>query len=92
MSALMIVGMAVGCSTTHEQSATNEKSQKLTSEVNEAKAEFVRQDSNLDSVLARASGYAIFPSVGKGAVGVGGAMGKASSFKGPGSILWARLN
>ena len=84
MSALMIVGMAVGCSTTHEQSATNEKSQKLTSEVNEAKAEFVRQDSNLDSVLARASGYAIFPSVGKGAVGVGGAMGKGQLFEGSG--------
>ena len=84
MSALMIVGMAVGCSTTHEQSATNEKAEKLTSEVNEAKAEFVRQDSNLDSVLARASGYAIFPSVGKGAVGVGGAMGKGQLFEGSG--------
>ena len=84
MSALMIVGMAVGCSTTHEQSATNEKSQKLTSEVNEAKAEFARQDPNLDSVLARASGYAIFPSVGKGAVGVGGAMGKGQLFEGSG--------
>jgi lipid-binding SYLF domain-containing protein len=35
-----------------------------------------RSDSSLVQVLDRAAGYAVFPSVGKGAVGVGGAYGK----------------
>jgi len=81
MTALMIVGVAVGCSTTKEQSATSEKADKLTSEANAAKAEFLRQDPNLNTLLARASGYAIFPSVGKGAVGVGGAAGKGQLYE-----------
>jgi lipid-binding SYLF domain-containing protein len=81
MTALMIVGMAVGCSTTKEQSATSEKADKLTSEANAAKAEFLRQDPNLSTVLARASGYVIFPTVGKGAVGVGGAAGKGQLYE-----------
>ena len=39
-----------------------------------AKAE--RNDPSLAGVLAGAAGYAVFPTVGKGAVGVGGAYGK----------------
>src|SRR4029450_4907774 len=39
------------------------------------------QDPALQAFLDKAYGYAIFPSVGKGAVGVGGAYGKGEVFE-----------
>jgi hypothetical protein len=39
-----------------------------------------RTDPSLTPIFSRAEGYAIFPSVGKGAVGVGGAYGKGVLF------------
>lgn len=38
-------------------------------------------DSTLDEFLDRSAGYAVFPTVGKGAVGVGGAYGKGVLFQ-----------
>lgn len=45
-------------------------------EVQEVKAEFIKSDSGMKSWFATSYGYAVFPSVGKGAIGVGGARGK----------------
>ena len=45
-----------------------------------AKAE--RNDPTLSPVLRAAKGYAVFPTVGKGAVGVGGAYGKGVLYEG----------
>jgi lipid-binding SYLF domain-containing protein len=42
---------------------------------------FKRTDPSLQSFLDRAYGYAIFPTVGKGAVGVGGAYGRGEVFE-----------
>jgi lipid-binding SYLF domain-containing protein len=48
----------------------------LRSESRQAVAEFLKADSSLQRFLADSSGYAIFPSVGKGGLVVGGAHGK----------------
>src|SRR5262249_15140309 len=48
----------------------------LTRDVGAALAKAKVQDPGLQAFLDKAYGYAIFPSVGKGAVGVGGAYGK----------------
>ncbi len=45
-------------------------------EVQEVIQEFVKSDSGMKGWFADSYGYAVFPSVGKGAVGVGGARGK----------------
>ena len=42
----------------------------------EAVAEFLKADSDLQTFFDKAYGYAVFYSVGKGAIGVGGAHGK----------------
>ena len=42
----------------------------------EAVAEFLKADSDLQAFFDKAYGYAVFYSVGKGAIGVGGAHGK----------------
>src|SRR5262245_11933974 len=73
--ALITAGLAVGtvgCRTT--------STERLTSEVNAARAEFLRRDPGLDSVLANSAGYVIFPSVGKGGLGVGAASGRGQLF------------
>jgi lipid-binding SYLF domain-containing protein len=40
------------------------------------------KDPGLDKFFTSAAGYAVFPSVGKGAIGVGGAYGKGELFEG----------
>jgi lipid-binding SYLF domain-containing protein len=48
---------------------------RLTEEVNETIAKFTKTDASLRDELSRAAGYAVFPGVGKGAMGIGGAHG-----------------
>ena len=48
----------------------------------ETKDYFISQDSDIGSFFAKSYGYAIFPSVGKGGVGIGGAHGNGVLFKG----------
>jgi len=38
-------------------------------------AEFKKKDSGMEKFFASAAGYAVFPTVGKGAIGIGGARG-----------------
>ena len=47
----------------------------LTAETKEAAATMVNKDASLADEIAAAAGYAIFPGVGKGAIGIGGARG-----------------
>jgi lipid-binding SYLF domain-containing protein len=46
------------------------------SDVPHAIAEFERSDSGMARLFAESAGYAIFPTVGKGGIGIGGARGK----------------
>ena len=50
-------------------------------EAKEAIAEFKKADSKLEAFFEKSHGYAVFPSVGKGAVGIGGAHGKGTVFE-----------
>jgi hypothetical protein len=47
----------------------------LTAEAKEAVAAMVKKDPSLSTEIAASAGYAIFPGVGKGAIGIGGARG-----------------
>ena len=48
---------------------------KLMTDSKEAKAEFIKADGLMKNLFDDAYGYVIFPNVGKGAIGVGGAAG-----------------
>jgi lipid-binding SYLF domain-containing protein len=48
---------------------------KLLNNANTAKAEFIKTDPLLQNLFDKSAGYVIFPNVGKGAIGVGGAAG-----------------
>jgi len=43
--------------------------------------QFKKTDSSLDSFFNNSFGYAVFPSIGKGAIGIGGAGGKGIVYK-----------
>lgn len=54
-------------------------------DVSEAKKtiqEFLEKDPGMDTFFSSAVGYAVFPGIGKGGLGVGGAAGKGTLFKG----------
>src|SRR5262245_28503644 len=76
----LVTGLVIfsGCATAP---SSPEARAALTSDVGTALAKAKVQDPELQAFLDKAYGYAIFPSVGKGAVGVGGAYGKGEVFE-----------
>jgi len=56
-------------------SAQSEKDSSLIKDCDDAKAEFIKTDALLQHMFESAAGYVIFPNIGKGAIGVGGAAG-----------------
>jgi lipid-binding SYLF domain-containing protein len=49
--------------------------------VQEVIAKFKEKDPGMAEIFAKADGYAVFPTVGKGAIGVGGARGKGHVYE-----------
>lgn len=50
-------------------------------EAEAAIAEFKKADTKLDAFFKKSHGYAVFPTVGKGAIGIGGAHGSGTVFE-----------
>jgi lipid-binding SYLF domain-containing protein len=72
--ALLLAGFATAAV------AEDEKAD-LTKKADEAKAELLKKDPDLKKVFDKAVGYALFPSVAKGGLGVGAARGKGQLFE-----------
>ena len=70
---ILAVAALMGCSTAPK---TPEEKSTLQSDAEAALAKAKASDPSLVPVLDKSAGYAVFPTVGKGAVGVGGAYGK----------------
>ena len=64
---------------------------RLTEEVNEARAAFLKKDPSLEKELGSAAGYALFPGVGKGGIGIGGAHGTGQVVVGGGPVAKTTL-
>ena len=81
--ALLVGGLAlvistIGCSTSPKTPAERDS---LHAEVLSAINDFKREDPSMSELFEAAHGYAVFPEVGKGAVGVGGAYGKGEVYE-----------
>ena len=63
------------------QAQKSSKDKKIVSDAIEAKADFIKTDGQMKSLFDNAYGYVIFPNVGKGAVGIGGAAGNGAVFQ-----------
>jgi len=58
-----------------------DKIDKLIEDAREARSQFVSTDNLMESLFANSAGYVIFPNVGKGAIGIGGAAGNGILFE-----------
>ena len=61
---------------------TSEKDNKLITDSKEAKDAFIKADELMTNLFNNAYAYVIFPNVGKGAIGVGGAAGNGIVYQG----------
>jgi lipid-binding SYLF domain-containing protein len=59
----------------------NANDRRLIEDSKEAETQFVHSDSLMQSLFANSYGYVIFPNVGKGAIGIGGAAGNGIVFE-----------
>ena len=75
---LLIAGL---CTPAVLKAQDDDKKDKWLAESKESKAAFVKSDAGLANLFKTAYGYVIFPNIGKGAVGVGGAGGKGTVFE-----------
>ena len=68
-----------------------QKDQKIITDAAEAKAEFIQVDALLANLFSTAHGYVIFPNVGKGGIGIGGAAGNGVVYEGGVLVGTAKL-
>ena len=73
----------------HAQS--RQKAEKIRKDAKAAKAEFLEADWRMEKHFKNAYGYVIFPNVGKGAIGIGGAAGNGVAYEGGAEIGMAKL-
>ncbi len=71
------------------QSSTRDK--KIVEDANQAKEEFIKADPLLKNIFNKAYGYVIFPNIGKGGFGVGGATGNGAVYEGGKLIGMAKM-
>jgi len=64
---------------------------KLVDDSKEAQAAFIKSDGLMKNLFDNSYGYVIFPNVGKGAIGVGGAAGNGIVFEGGNVIGTAKM-
>ena len=77
LSAALLIA-SPGCSTAPK---TEAKQKTLVDDADTVVNRFKREDPGMTDLLNRSYGYVVFPSVGKGGVGIGGAYGKGAVYE-----------
>jgi len=78
-------------STTMVSAQSVAKKDKIIADAEEAKADFLESDWQMEKYFKNSHGYVIFPNVGKGGLGVGGASGNGVAYEQGVSIGMAKL-
>jgi lipid-binding SYLF domain-containing protein len=78
MLVAVIAFLIAGCATAPKSA---EDKAELSTKVQNAKQSAIQSDPGLRKFFDEAAGYAIFPTVGKGAVGIGGAYGRGELYE-----------
>jgi len=60
--------------------AQDDSQERIIDDSKKAKVSFLKADPSMENLFKNSAGYVIFPNVGKGAVGVGGAAGKGTVY------------
>src|ERR1700722_17490517 len=61
--------------------AQDDSQARILGDSKKAKASFLKADPSIENLFKHAAGYAIFPNIGKGGLGVGGAAGKGAVYQ-----------
>ena len=87
--ASVFIAMIFIVSTATGQSSS--KTKKLITDSKAAKAAFIKSDGLMKTLFENANGYVIFPNVGKGGLGIGGAAGNGVVYKNGAAIGMAKM-
>ena len=74
----ILVGLSAGCSTAPKGEQAKAE---LQTDADQTLSDFKRMDPTLDRVIADATGYAVYPSIGKGGLIAGAAYGRGSVYE-----------
>ena len=78
---IWVIVMACILSITPLLGQSKAKKNKIIADSNLAKAEFIEKDALMKGLFEKAYGYVIFPNVGKGGFGIGGAAGNGTVYE-----------
>jgi len=80
---LFVVAWSLGCSTYKDSGGAGQSSDthRLEANAKAAVVTFKAQDPSMGKFFKSAHGYAVYPTVGKGGLGIGGAYGKGELFE-----------
>ena len=75
MAIVLLLASALVLPGTVKAQQREDRKEKVIDDSKKAKEEFIKKDPSMANLFDKSYGYAIFPNVGKGAAGVGGAAG-----------------
>ncbi|MES2773240.1 MAG: YSC84-related protein [Bacteroidota bacterium] len=71
--------------------AGKDSKEKMLMDAQKAKSALIKGDAGLANLFRTAYGYVIFPNIGKGGLGVGGAGGKGTLYESGNPVGWAKM-
>jgi len=89
LSLSLVLAALAACGSTTPRTDTDK--QIMTQEVESAKAAFLAADAGMKKWFDTAYGYAIFPDIGKGGLGIGGAHGRGQVFEQGKMVGWTDM-
>lgn len=87
----LFLSIAMSVVLTQPVYSQNAKEKSLIEDAQNAKAAFVKGDNLLQNLFSSAPAYVIFPNIGKGAIGIGGAAGNGIVFQNGNPIGSAKM-
>ena len=88
ISAIALMGLAAGCATAPK---TTQERDNLSSDAEAELRHFYNEDTALPEFIKSSAGYAVFPSIGKGGLVVGGSYGRGIVYQAGKAIGFADL-
>jgi lipid-binding SYLF domain-containing protein len=92
LNIIWVIVMACVLNITPILGQSTAKKNKIIADSHTAKTEFIKSDALMKGLFEKASGYVIFPNVGKGGFGVGGAAGNGVVYEHNKMIGMAKLS
>ena len=91
LKAFLLIAITIGA-IQNVDAQSEKKKNKIIADAADAKEEFIKSDWQMKKHFSNAHGYVIFPNVGKGGIGIGGAAGNGVVYESGSKIGMAKLS